>query len=463
MSSDDNPQMRTIRMLENKLDKAMIKYNEAQSIRKTYEMIVKRLKDERVGYDNQLAAIEQSLKGKQHDFEELLLLSYDAKHAKEVAEAELRKFEAQLQAKRELRDKEIAEQQKTVKQRVENKNLNEEKNKETHKLEILSKKKEYEEARKQKVDSHQVDQNAVDKKKSQIEKYDESLRKIKDATGASDINEIIQRCVTQKDMYLSRYNSAGGQISALENLKSERVDYERRILELDEEKLNYKQLLQRVKFEGVESITRKQINELEKNVSEAQTRFEKNKDRLERIVKKLVDSKAGVEHLSDKLIDIKVEDDNNFDAGDDTVERRDINSFGMKSNLSKDKTNVSSTLVETLKQIEKKCSRITNEVQKDELYDDIMSRIRGLRVDKDSETPLYQKLEYDVPSLEQIKNNVRVRIPEKEEDDLSDIDPDAEAEAETNERMKIKVEAQLRYDRMEKNKTRKAKKTGKNY
>lgn len=31
-------------MLENRLDKAMIKYNEAQSIRKTYEQIVKRLK-----------------------------------------------------------------------------------------------------------------------------------------------------------------------------------------------------------------------------------------------------------------------------------------------------------------------------------------------------------------------------------------------------------------------------------
>jgi len=29
------------------------------------------------------------LKGKEHDFEELLLLSHDANHAKEVAEAEL--------------------------------------------------------------------------------------------------------------------------------------------------------------------------------------------------------------------------------------------------------------------------------------------------------------------------------------------------------------------------------------
>ncbi len=37
--------MRTIRILENRLDKVMIKYNEAQSIRKTYEQIVKRLKE----------------------------------------------------------------------------------------------------------------------------------------------------------------------------------------------------------------------------------------------------------------------------------------------------------------------------------------------------------------------------------------------------------------------------------
>jgi chromosome segregation ATPase len=51
-STDSTPEMRQIRVLENRLDKAMIKYNEAQSIRKTYEQIVKRLKEERVGYDN---------------------------------------------------------------------------------------------------------------------------------------------------------------------------------------------------------------------------------------------------------------------------------------------------------------------------------------------------------------------------------------------------------------------------
>ena len=57
---------------------------------------MKRLKEERVGYDNQLAAIERSLKGKEHDFEELLLLKHDAYHAKELSQAELRKYETKV-------------------------------------------------------------------------------------------------------------------------------------------------------------------------------------------------------------------------------------------------------------------------------------------------------------------------------------------------------------------------------
>ncbi|KAI9333330.1 hypothetical protein BDR26DRAFT_898591 [Obelidium mucronatum] len=81
----DSPQAKEIRMLENRLDKAMIKYNEAQSIRKTYEHIVKRLQDERLTFDNQLATFEKTLKAKKQDSLELEMMSRDANHAKEVA------------------------------------------------------------------------------------------------------------------------------------------------------------------------------------------------------------------------------------------------------------------------------------------------------------------------------------------------------------------------------------------
>ena len=74
ISDDNNPYVKRIKLLENKLDKAMIKYNEAMSIRRTYEQILSRLKEERAGYDNQIAAIQKSLKAKGHDLSEFKLL-----------------------------------------------------------------------------------------------------------------------------------------------------------------------------------------------------------------------------------------------------------------------------------------------------------------------------------------------------------------------------------------------------
>jgi len=111
--------MRTIRILENRLDKVMIKFNEAQSIRKTYELIVKRLKEERVGYDNQLAAIERSLKGKEHDLEELNLLSHDATHAKELANTELKKYKHKKEAVNTLRLDYLNEKRRAIEAREE--------------------------------------------------------------------------------------------------------------------------------------------------------------------------------------------------------------------------------------------------------------------------------------------------------------------------------------------------------
>lgn len=119
LNDDDTPLTRNIRTLENRLDKAMIKYNEAQSIRKTYEQIVKRLKEERIGFDNQLAAIERTLKAKEKDLEELVLMSHDAQHAKEVAKAELLKLEHQLMEEKKQREKELADRRALVQQKVE--------------------------------------------------------------------------------------------------------------------------------------------------------------------------------------------------------------------------------------------------------------------------------------------------------------------------------------------------------
>merc|ERR1719487_2486711 len=99
-STENDSSMRHIRVLENRLDKSMIKYNEAMSIRRTYEQIVRRLKDERIGFDNQLAAIERTLKAKDHDYQELLNMSHDANHANAISKAELGQFRAAYEEER---------------------------------------------------------------------------------------------------------------------------------------------------------------------------------------------------------------------------------------------------------------------------------------------------------------------------------------------------------------------------
>jgi hypothetical protein len=116
-TAEDNPLTRKIRMLENRLDKAMIKYNEAQSIRKTYEQIVKRLTEERVGFDNQLSAIERTLSAKQHDYEELQLLSGDATHARDVAIQAADRAKLKYKEDLENRAKDLQERQTLLQQK----------------------------------------------------------------------------------------------------------------------------------------------------------------------------------------------------------------------------------------------------------------------------------------------------------------------------------------------------------
>ena len=115
----DSDTTRLIRTLENRLDKALVKFNEARSISQTYEQIIKRLTNERVGFDGQIAALDRSLKQKERDLDELVLMSHDAGAAKEKAKAELTQVDAQLTKERAEREKALRDKRDTVRKREE--------------------------------------------------------------------------------------------------------------------------------------------------------------------------------------------------------------------------------------------------------------------------------------------------------------------------------------------------------
>merc|ERR1712093_816814 len=212
----------------------MIKYNEAMIIRKTYEQIVKRLKEERVGFDTQLAAIERTLKAKEHDYEELLLLSHDAYHAKEMAQAELHRFEQGVMEERNQRDKEVQEKKVLVQQRVEMNQRLEQRER------MLKKQQDLDRAGERQLQQMSAttdpatgtSNDFAQEEKLKIADYEEAFHRIKEATGVSDVNEVIQKFLTQEDTQNNLMNLTRENQNKIEMLNEERRRLKAQVEEL---------------------------------------------------------------------------------------------------------------------------------------------------------------------------------------------------------------------------------------
>eukprot|EP00602_Paraphysomonas_sp_CaronLab_P006914 CAMPEP_0185023284 /NCGR_PEP_ID=MMETSP1103-20130426/5967_1 /TAXON_ID=36769 /ORGANISM="Paraphysomonas bandaiensis, Strain Caron Lab Isolate" /LENGTH=557 /DNA_ID=CAMNT_0027555799 /DNA_START=24 /DNA_END=1697 /DNA_ORIENTATION=+ len=306
---EDNQYTRRIRALENKLDKAMIKYNEAQSIRKTYEQIVKRLKEERIGFDNQLQAIERTLGTKQRDYEELMLLAGDANHAREVALNELDRVRAGYQEERKQREKELRESHQMVQVR----------------RQMLERMKQREKMRNQltgqtsgfggDTSAQQAIQNATAnmiakeriETRNKIDIFENAFRKIKEATGVSDVNEVIQKIVSQE--------------GTTENLISLTRENASKIETLNEQKRRLKSRVEEIKYSGVGGgHRRKMVDDHEDQLANSAARLERSRLKYERLSKGLIAMKAGVGHLQEKVESVREEvGGRKVELTDDTV------------------------------------------------------------------------------------------------------------------------------------------------
>lgn len=311
-SLEDTPDTRKIRMLENRLDKAMIKFNEAQSIRKTYEQIVKRLKDERIGFDNQLAAIERALGAKQHDYDELALLAADASHAREMIVHELEKARGQYEDEKRQREKELREKQQYVKIRLEMSQRLDKRDK--LKLDMIARdtgdltadeEQHLKSALAVTTLQHGVVAEEKKEHRSKIDIFESAFRKIKEATGVSDVNEVIQKITSQE--------------STTDNLLSLSKENQNRLEQLQAEHSALKARVEELKYSGAGGgHRRKLVDDHEQNLVLASAKLERAKLKYERLAKVLLGVKAGVEHLVDKLECVR-DDDQVVVVTDDTI------------------------------------------------------------------------------------------------------------------------------------------------
>lgn len=338
ISDDNNPYVKRIKLLENKLDKAMIKYNEAMSIRRTYEQILTRLKEERAGYDNQIAAIQKSLKAKLHDLGEFKLLLQDSKQARMYSELLLKNTELSKKAFEDHFDELIKAHKKENSKEVKKERKEEQKRKQR-----------YNDAEPvQQEEKPQI--NKDNDLESKVKDYEDKDKAVRETTGADDINEICQKFSNLRE--------------TKENLKNEKKELEKMCTILTARKENLVKELNELKYKSQDEVTRKEIEEHEKNAEKSINACEESRQKLRKQNKLFVDISTGIDTIINILSHKSFEDaiNNGIIRSSKMSEEKFKETYNelIKSigNNDKDLTNKLSKLNEILGDVEECCTKM---------------------------------------------------------------------------------------------------------
>lgn len=114
------------------------------------------------------------------------------------------------------------------------------------------------------------------------------MRKIKEATGVSDVNEVIQKYLSQEDTH--------------NNLVDMTNEAQTKIETLNKKKLELKSQVEEIKYSGSGSLgSRRIIDEFEHHLSDKSAEFIRERQKFERVAKILTNVKSGIEHLYETL------------------------------------------------------------------------------------------------------------------------------------------------------------------
>ena len=127
-----------------------------------------------------------------------------------------------------------------------------------------------------------------EEQEEKIDVYEKALRRIRDATGVGDVNEVIEKIV--------------GQESTTDNLVALSKKNQERIEQLVQRRDELKTSVEDLQYSGSNSPhRRKAVDDKEKRLNECISNLTRYRDKHDRYVSSLFSVKAGIKHLQDKL------------------------------------------------------------------------------------------------------------------------------------------------------------------
>ncbi|KAI4833130.1 hypothetical protein KUCAC02_016047 [Chaenocephalus aceratus] len=284
-----------LRALENSLEKTQFKCKEAENIMINYQKLKSHLQDESLTFQGQLDSLEAEILKHREELHDMQIMNNNAQLSKEAAKADLQQLEECLYKERKERERIIASYRKKVEERKAQAEKTDRRAQRTAMQpdELSS-------------EAQRSSPRIAGEQEKVISTFEEAFRRIKEATGVTDIQEIVERFISQKETH-----------QHLEKLKGEN---ETVLQQLKEQKELLDQQFQDRKYSGEAELSRQSLEECELQLQAQQQRCDADKERLEWLVKALSTVQAGVEHLADKLQHITLREDTVAEVSPDSDE-----------------------------------------------------------------------------------------------------------------------------------------------
>ena len=226
-----------IKILENRLEKALVKYNESIAHNKQLRESIDNLRRERLVFDQIYKKLEKELRRKEKEMSNIVEISNQAYEARDSAIREMSQLKAQADREQAGFENELRELGKLIESDRKSKALAKQRDKSKTAGDFKRGDLTIDEESKLKKQVAKGQWGiAVDKtvQKSIVEKvenYGEAFQKIQQATGISDINELVNAFIDAEDQNFSLYNYVNELNAEIEKLEEQiretKVDIEK--------------------------------------------------------------------------------------------------------------------------------------------------------------------------------------------------------------------------------------------
>nr|XP_056721612.1 outer dynein arm-docking complex subunit 3 [Euleptes europaea] len=399
---------KTLRTLDNRLEKARFKTEEAERITSMYQKLKSHMQEESLHFQNKLNALEAEISRLGHELQDLESVNSDALHARDAAREQLLSQEETIYRERKIRDKKLKDLKK----------LTEEKRAQNDRAERRHSQKEHVPFRTEDLllKEPQYTKPTSLKNKQAVFTATEAFDRIRSATGVTDSEKVVACFLAQEET-----------LQQLEDMKDEN---EAALVRLKGEKDALQAKLQNLKYSGEAQLIGDQnlLRKLRGHLEQEEAQCAATKAQLDKVTRLLLNAKSGVEHLASKVQHLKL------DGGVSISTQPDE-----KSN---------DYVLDLLGQTEEKLLNLMKSLG-DRDQAELLRRIE--------EVEFHSKMERRLPSY-----NTRVKLPAAQKQDMYyDEDDSGEDDSEVVTRAALKRQSQQIIEAKTKRRTRYRKKDAK--